>query len=151
MMVDTRTQDINNRGLIIRPRMKGYWQANQVTLPNQRSLDIDTIQLLEWTCTGDHWGTGIWWNLHDKLLSFGFVAWCRQMSRVFYWGRFAASSFPMLSHDSRQPEAICRENHVSRTSLSWSSWRYPETLFWHAADASTLSNQTVWGPEASII
>ena len=41
----------------LRPRMKGYWQANQVTLPNQRSLDIDTIQLLEWTCTGDHWGT----------------------------------------------------------------------------------------------
>ena len=86
-------------------------------------------------------------NVYDVLLSHKIS----RVLRLHSQSRFAASSFPMLSHDSRQPEAICRENHVSRTSLSWSSWRYPETLFWHAADASTLSNQTVWGPEASII
>jgi hypothetical protein len=63
-----------------------------------------------------HWGSLGYRNLMESAWQapLRFVAWCRQMSRVFYWGRFAASSFPMLSHDSRQPEAICRENHWSR-------------------------------------
>ena len=49
-------------------------------------------------------------NVYDVLLSHKIS----RVLRLHSQSRFAASSFPMLSHDSRQPEAICRENHWSR-------------------------------------
>ena len=53
-------------------------------------------------------------NLHDNLPTFRFVAWCHQMSDVISVLKVVspASSFPMLSHDSRQPEAICRRKNT---------------------------------------
>ena len=67
-------------------------------------------------------------NVYDVFFS-------HKISRVLHLhsqSRFAASSFPMLLHDSRQPDAICRrKKHISRTS----PWRNQETFFWHMAMA----------------